>query len=109
MAKRLVVMICFVLSYCVPRGLPQAKGEAAAEKSKTVAEGTASISEKTAPMQKMPGYFNIYWDAKQGRLWLEIDKGGAEVLYQSSLPAGIRMDGIWLVRGGVCGARLVRF
>ncbi len=68
MAKRLVLMICFVLSYCVPRGLPQAKGEAAAEKSKTVAEGTASISEKTAPMQKMPGYFNIYWDAKQGRL-----------------------------------------
>jgi hypothetical protein len=109
MAKRLVLMICFVLSYCVPRGLPQAKGEAAAEKSKTVAEGTASISEKTAPMQKMPGYFNIYWDAKQGRLWLEIDKWGAEFLYQSSLPAGIGSNDIGLDRGQLGGTHVVRF
>src|SRR5258708_3772358 len=28
MAKRLVLMICFVLSYCVPRGLPHANGVA---------------------------------------------------------------------------------
>src|SRR5258708_2375596 len=102
MAKRLVLMSCFVLSYCVPRGLPQAKGEAAAEKSKTVAEGTASISEKTAPMQKMPGYFNIYWDAKQGRLWLEIDKWGAEFLYQSSLPPGSWADENLLEHGTAC-------
>src|SRR5258708_15077628 len=108
MAKRLVLMICFVLSYCVPRGLPQAKGEAAAEKSKTVAEGTASISEKTAPMQKMAGYFNIYWDAKQGKLWLEIDKWGTEFLYQSSLPAGIGSNDIGLDRGQLGGAHVVR-
>ena len=44
----------------------------------TPAETTAipSIAEKTLGMQKLPGYFNLYWDAKQGKLWLEIDKWG---------------------------------
>lgn len=29
-----------------------------------------TISEKTASAQKLPGYFNLYWDAKQGSiLW----------------------------------------
>ena len=47
------------------------------------------IAEKTAGAQKFPGYFNLYWDAKQGKLWLEIDKWGTEFLYQSGLSAGL--------------------
>jgi len=49
---------------------------------------TSTIAEKTAGAQKLPGYFNLYWDAKQGKLWLEIDKWSSEFLYQSGLPAG---------------------
>jgi hypothetical protein len=116
MAKRLVLMICFVLLYCAPRGLAQAKGEAAAEKTKaaaektaSVAEKTTSIGEKTAPMQKMAGYFNIYWDVRQGKLWLEVDKWGTEFLYQSSLPAGIGSNDIGLDRGQLGGTHVVRF
>jgi hypothetical protein len=60
-------------------------------------------------MEKMPGYFNIYWDAKQGKLWLEIDKWGTEFLYQSSLPAGIGSNDIGLDRGQLGGTHLVRF
>src|SRR5947207_8302498 len=41
-----------------------------------------TITEKTAGMQKLRGYFNLYWDAKQGKLWLEIDKWGSAFLYQ---------------------------
>src|SRR5437763_17128602 len=41
-----------------------------------------TIAEKTAGMQTLPGYFNLYWDARQGKLWLEIDKWGTEFLYQ---------------------------
>jgi hypothetical protein len=33
-----------------------------------------SIGEKTKDAQKLAGYFNIYWDAKAGKIWLEIDK-----------------------------------
>ena len=77
----------------------------------TSAEITAvpSIAEKTAGMQKLPGYFNLYWDARQGKLWLEIDKWGKKFLYQSSLPAGIGSNDIGLDRGQLGASGLVRF
>src|SRR5437588_3770095 len=68
-----------------------------------------TIAAKTASMQKLPGYFNLYWDAKLGKLWLEIDKWSAEFLYQTSLPAGIGSNDIGLDRGQLGGTHLVRF
>ena len=76
---------------------------------KTSPEKTASIAEKTKSMEKMAGYFNIYWDAKAGKLWLEIDKWETEFLYQSSLPAGIGSNDIGLDRGQLGGTHVVRF
>src|SRR5579884_3591730 len=73
------------------------------------AKKTPSIAEKTAGTEKMPGYFNLYWDAKQGKLWLEIDKWGTEFLYQSSLPAGVGSNDIGLDRGQLGATRIVRF
>ena len=103
MSKR-VVWLAVAMLCCISRtqARAQAKGEAGAEK-------TTSIAEKTKSMEKMPGYFNIYWDAKQGKLWLEIDKWGTEFLYQSSLPAGIGSNDIGLDRGQLGGTHLVRF
>jgi hypothetical protein len=72
------------------------------------AKKTPTIAEKTAGMEKMPGYFNLYWDAKQGKLWLEIDKWGTEFLYQSSLPAGVGSNDIGLDRGQLGATRIVR-
>jgi hypothetical protein len=60
-------------------------------------------------MQRLPGYFNLYWDAKQGKLWLEIDKWGTQFLYQSGLPAGIGSNDIGLDRGQLGATRIVRF
>src|SRR5467141_1283823 len=68
-----------------------------------------TIAEKTAGAQKLPGYFNLYWDAKQGKLWLEIDKWSSEFLYQSGLPAGIGSNDIGLDRGQLGATRIVRF
>ena len=70
---------------------------------------TPTIAEKTAGAQKLPGYFNLYWDAKQGKLWLEIDKWSTEFLYQSGLPAGIGSNDIGLDRGQLGATRIVRF
>src|SRR5712671_3096031 len=70
---------------------------------------TPTIAEKTAGAQKLAGYFNLYWDAKQGKLWLEIDKWGSEFLYQSGLPAGIGSNDIGLDRGQLGATRIVRF
>ncbi|MGA2095107.1 MAG: zinc-dependent metalloprotease [Candidatus Acidiferrum sp.] len=70
---------------------------------------TPTIADKTAGMQKLPGYFNLYWDAKQGKLWLEIDKWSTEFLYQSGLPAGIGSNDIGLDRGQLGMTGIVRF
>jgi hypothetical protein len=69
---------------------------------------TPTIGEKTAGMQKLAGYFNLYWDAKAGKLWLEIDKWGTEFLYQTGLPAGIGSNDIGLDRGQLGATRIVR-
>jgi hypothetical protein len=68
-----------------------------------------TIAEKTAGMVKLAGFFNLYWDAKQGKLWLEIDKWNAQFLYQSGLPAGIGSNDIGLDRGQLGETRIVRF
>jgi len=68
-----------------------------------------TITEKTANTQKLAGYFNLYWDGKQGKLWLEIDKWNSEFLYQSGLSAGMGSNDIGLDRGQLGATRIVRF
>src|SRR5262245_19494900 len=69
-----------------------------------------AIAGKTKDAQKFAGYFNLYWDAKAGKLWLEIDKWDTEFLYQSGLPAGVGSNDIGLDRGQLSGPpRVVRF
>ena len=73
------------------------------------AASTPSIAEKTKDATKLAGYFNLYWDAKAGKIWLEIDKWGTEFLYQTSLPAGVGSNDIGLDRGQMGETRIVRF
>src|SRR5277367_1169508 len=73
------------------------------------AQQAATIAAKTAAAQKLPGYFDLYWDAKQGQLWLAIDKWNTEFLYQSSLAAGVGSNDIGLDRGQLGATRIVRF
>ena len=73
-------------------------------------KGPVTIQEKTAGMEKFPGYFPFYWDAKTGKLWLEIDNWDTEFLYVRSLPAGVGSDGIsGLDRGQLRSRRVVMF
>ncbi len=77
--------------------------------SATLLSSAATIAEKTAGATKLPGFFTLYWDAKAGKLWLEVDKVGTEFLYISSLPAGIGSNDIGLDRGQLSGTRVVKF
>ena len=70
---------------------------------------TPTINEKIAGLQKFPGYFPFYWDAKAGKIWLEIDKWNSEFLYVESLPAGIGSNDIGLDRGQLGQSYIVRF
>jgi Met-zincin/Domain of unknown function (DUF5117)/Domain of unknown function (DUF5118) len=86
-----------------------ASGATPARKHADTASSTPTIAEKTKDAQKLPGYFNLYWDAKSGKLWLEIDKWNTEFLYQTSLPAGVGSNDIGLDRGQMGETRIVRF
>src|SRR5262245_17978705 len=68
-----------------------------------------TITDKVAGMQKFAGYFPFYWDAKAGKIWLEIEKWNAEFLYVEALPAGIGSNDIGLDRGQVGQTHVVRF
>src|SRR5262245_14801011 len=95
------VAACYILliAAAVCSGQPRAASETRPQ----------SISERTASMQKFLGYFPFYWDAKAGRLWLEIDKWNSEFLYVESMPAGIGSNDIGLDRGQLGQAHVVRF
>jgi Met-zincin/Domain of unknown function (DUF5117) len=86
-----------------------AQAAGSGEKAAPGATKMPTIANKTAGIAKLPGYFNLYWDAKQGKLWLEVDKWGTEFLYQSGLPAGIGSNDIGLDRGQLGATRIVRF
>jgi hypothetical protein len=60
-------------------------------------------------MERLDGFFPLYWDARAGKMWLEIGKWEEEFLYIDSLPAGIGSNDIGLDRGQLGATRVVRF
>ncbi|MEM9921058.1 MAG: zinc-dependent metalloprotease, partial [Bacteroidota bacterium] len=68
-----------------------------------------SIDIRTASMQPYEGYFDFWWDAKEGKIWLAIDRFEEEFLYVNSLPAGVGSNDIGLDRGQLGEKRVVRF
>lgn len=68
-----------------------------------------SISDRTAPMQKIDGFFPMYWDEASGGLFLEIPRLGQEVLYVSGLSAGVGSNDIGLDRAQLGGEAVVSF
>jgi hypothetical protein len=70
---------------------------------------TPTIEAKTAGMQKLPGYFPLYWDADAGTLYLEIPRLDTEVLHMAGLASGLGSNDIGLDRATVTASRIVRF
>ncbi len=68
-----------------------------------------TIAAKTANLQKIDGYVPLYWDAANGKMWMEIARLNTEILYQTSLPAGVGSNPIGLDRGQLGGTYVVQF
>jgi hypothetical protein len=67
------------------------------------------IAGKTAGLKKLPGYFELYYDEKQDKMFLLIDKLSTEFLYVESLTAGIGSNDIGLDRNQLGRDRIVKF
>ena len=70
---------------------------------------TNSIVEKTKTLEFHKGFFNYWWDASNGKIYMAIDKLETPFLYVNSLPAGLGSNDIGLDRGQIGGSRIVYF
>lgn len=68
-----------------------------------------SIEAFTAGMEKKEGFLTFYWNAKEGKIWLEIDKFDTELLYYPSLAQGVGSNDIGLDRGRLGQEHVVKF
>ena len=75
----------------------------------TSASAASPFAAKVASMQALPGFIPLYWDAKAGKLWLEISRFDEDFLYYDSLPAGLGSNDIGLDRGQLGRERVVHF
>ncbi len=81
----------------------------AQKKSQPSTEIKNPIEAKITGLKKFPGFVEFYYDEKQDKLWLIIDKFNTEFLYAHSLPAGVGSNDIGLDRGQLGGERVVKF
>src|SRR5947209_17442169 len=68
-----------------------------------------AIDARTAGMQKLDGFFPLYWDERSGNLYMEIPRMDSEFLYTTGLAAGLGSNDVGLDRGQQGQGRLVWF
>ena len=74
-----------------------------------MAQGRPAIAEKTQGMERLDGFFPLYWDDVDGVLWMEIGRFDTDLLYIQSLAAGVGSNDIGLDRGQIGASAIVRF
>lgn len=67
------------------------------------------IEVKTDGLKKFEGYLNFYFDEKQDKIFLEIERFNEELLYLESLTAAIGSNDIGLDRNQLGKERVVKF
>jgi len=83
---------------------------------KADAKPSQTLAQRTASMQHMPGLLPLDWDAKAGKLFLEVPltsdaahTRSQDLLYTDSLPWGTGSNDLGLDRGQTSEGRIVRF
>ena len=74
-----------------------------------VAAQLPSIAEKTEGLERMDGLLPLYWDAAEGKLWMEIPELGVEMIHYMGFGAGLGSNDLGLDRGALRGSRIVKF
>jgi len=74
-----------------------------------LAQAAPAISTKTAGMRHMDGFFPLDWDARTGKLYLEIGSFNRDFLLLDQLPYGLGSNDLGLDRGQLGHGKVVRF
>ena len=107
---RRILWICLMAAiggagFFAQSAIAQGRGEAGAGATAPL----PTVAAKTTGMQKFDGYFPFYWDARAGKIWLQIDRWDSEFLFMESLPAGIGQNDLGLDRGQGGRSHIVKF
>ncbi|MDP6993564.1 MAG: zinc-dependent metalloprotease [Woeseiaceae bacterium] len=70
--------------------------------------GDTVVSE-LGQFEHLPGFFDLYWDVRAGRLIIEVDELEEQFMYQSSMARGVGSNDIGLDRGQLGSTRVVWF
>ena len=70
---------------------------------------TPTIEKHTEGMTKQDGFLPFYYDAKKGKIWLEISQLDTELLYYPTLAQGVGSNDIGLDRGRLGSEHIVKF
>src|SRR5262245_23864459 len=68
-----------------------------------------TIEERVTGMQKLDGFFPLYWEDRTGNLYLEISRFNTDFLYTTGLAAGLGSNDIGLDRGQQGQGKIVSF
>lgn len=67
------------------------------------AQEMPTVADTVADATAMEGFFTLYWDEADGRLYWEIDKLDTEFLYQVSMGSGLGSNPVGIDRGQLRG------
>jgi hypothetical protein len=115
MRRLSIVLSCaFLLSIAIPAGLSGQAGagpggQAGGGRGGGQAGAVRTIADRTSGMNKIDGFFPLYWEESTGSLFLEIPELGKEVLWSRGLSAGLGSNDIGLDRALLAGTAIVSF
>jgi hypothetical protein len=66
-----------------------------------------SLPERMAELRKYPGYFGLFWDARDGRLFIEIPKKQRSFIYTVSVSGGLGSNDLGIDRGNIAATKLL--
>jgi hypothetical protein len=95
--------------YCFGQRLAQRKKETQQTPEPVVKPAASPIEAKIAGLKKHPGFVEFYYDEKQDKVLILIDKLNTELLYVESLTAGVGSNDIGLDRNKLGRERIVKF
>lgn len=103
--KYLLLSLSFLVSF---NALAQRKKESQPVPEPAKASVTP-IEAKIAGLKKYPGFIEFYYDEKQDKVLMLIDKFNSELLYVESLAAGVGSNDLGLDRNSLGRDRVIRF
>ncbi len=103
--KYLLLSLSFLVSF---NALAQRKKESQPVPEPAKAS-VSPIEAKIAGLKKYPGFIEFYYDEKQDKVLMLIDKFNSELLYVESLAAGVGSNDLGLDRNSLGRDRVIRF